>query len=455
MKPCLDAIRPCFEGVVPSMLATCDAAGVPNVTYVSQVHYVDASHVALTFQFFNKTRENILANPQATLFLIHPETAARYRLALLYRRTESAGPLFETMKAKLAAIASHTGMSGVFHLQGSDVYQVLDVEHVPGVEIAHAPPAQRSRMTALRAMVPAMAACTDLATLLERTLAGLATEFGIEHAMILFADAHKLYTVASRGYPQSGIGSEFPLGRGVIGVAAQHRTPIRIAHMTSEYTYGRAIRDHIAGAGMDDLLETAIPFPGLPEPHSQLAVPIIAAGRLLGVLHVESPEPQRFSWEDEDALVAIGALAGAAALALQQAAEHQGETADDGRDLAVKPTVKPAVSGTPLAVRHYPQNDSVFLGEDYLIKGVAGAILWRLLNLYQKEQRTEFSNRELRLDRSLKLPDIDDNLEARLILLQKRLAERDGAISIEKTGRGRFRLAVRRPLLLQQEADGR
>ncbi|MFP5440401.1 MAG: GAF domain-containing protein [Gammaproteobacteria bacterium] len=447
MKISLDAIRPCFEGVVPSILATCDAAGIPNVTYVSQVHYVDASHVALTFQFFNKTRENILANPQATLFLLHPETSARYRLALLYRRTECEGPLFESMKAKLSAIASHSGMSGVFRLQGSDVYQVLDVEQVPGVEVAVPPAIQRSRMTALRAMVPRVVSSTDLATLLERTLAGLEAEFGFRHAMILFADAHRLYTVASRGYAQSGIGSEFPLGRGVIGVAAQYRTPIRIAHMTSEYSYGRAIREHVAGAGLDDLLETAIPFPGLPEPHSQLAVPVIAANRLLGVLHVESPEAQRFTWEDEDALVTIAGLLGEAVLALQHAA-------DSSEDAARESAVKPEVGGSPLAVRHYARNDSVFLGEDYLIKGVAGAILWRLLNLYVKEQRTEFSNRELRLDSALKLPDVDDNLEARLILLQKRLAERDGAIVIEKTGRGRFRLAVRRPLLLQ-EVDGR
>ena len=101
MKPSLDALRACFEGAVPSMLATCDVNGVPNVTYVSQVHYVDPSHVALSFQFFNKTRENILANPQATVLLIHPETARCYRLALLYRRTEPEGPLFEAMKARM------------------------------------------------------------------------------------------------------------------------------------------------------------------------------------------------------------------------------------------------------------------------------------------------------------------------------------------------------------------
>ena len=62
--------------------------------------------------------------------------------------------------------------------------------------------------------------------------------------------------------------------------------------------------------------------------------------------------------------------------------------------------------------------------------------------------RTEFSNRELRLDPRVKLPDLSDNLEARLILLARRLAERDAGIRIEKAGRGRLRLVVSRPLEL-------
>jgi hypothetical protein len=54
--PPLDSIRACLEGVVPSIVATCATDGEPNLTYVSHVHYVDRTHVALSFQFFNKTR---------------------------------------------------------------------------------------------------------------------------------------------------------------------------------------------------------------------------------------------------------------------------------------------------------------------------------------------------------------------------------------------------------------
>jgi hypothetical protein len=105
------------------------ADGTPNATYVSQVHYVDATHIALTYQFFSKTRENVLANPRVTLYLVHPVTLARYRIAARYLRTETAGPLFESMKAKLAGIASHR-MTGVFKLRGADVYRVESVTEI-------------------------------------------------------------------------------------------------------------------------------------------------------------------------------------------------------------------------------------------------------------------------------------------------------------------------------------
>ena len=69
----------------------------PNVAYISQVFHADERHVALSFQFFNKTRRNILEHPRATVLLLHPVTAQFYRLHLRYLRTETGGPVFESM----------------------------------------------------------------------------------------------------------------------------------------------------------------------------------------------------------------------------------------------------------------------------------------------------------------------------------------------------------------------
>ncbi len=438
----LEAIRACLEGAVPSTLATCAADGTPNVSVVSQVHYVDRGHVALSFQFFNKTRQNVLANPRAAALLIHPETAAQYRLELEYLRTETAGPLFENMKAKLAGIASHTGMSGVFRLQGSDLYRVLEIVAVPGKALP-LPPPRRNLLSAMRLCAERLTQVGDLGRLLDDALASIDELLDIRHAMVLMLDdsRRRLYTVASRGYPLSGVGSEIAVGCGVIGVAAAEHTPIRIPHMTAEYSYGRAIRDSIEQAGLGSSLETAIPFPGLADSRSQLAVPIAGGGRPLGVLYVESPEDLRFGYDDEDALVAIAAQLGMAIRLLQQ-------TAEGHEDAPAPAPAKAAADGAPATIRHYAADDSVFVGDDYLIKGVAGAIVRKLVRDHLASGRTEFSNRELRLDPAIRLPDLSDNLEARLVLLERRLAERCPHLRIEKTGRGRFRLVVGRPVKL-------
>lgn len=437
----VDSIRNCLEGAVPAAIATCAADGTPNVSFLSQVHYLDSDHVALSYQFFNKTRQNILANPHATLQIIDPDTVAQYRLSLRYLRTETSGGLFETMKAKLAGIASHVGMQDVFRLLGADVYRVCAIEHVPTTTLSAAK-RNRSLLSATRQMCERLVTCKDMAGLLDHALANLNSLFGIEHAMVMMLDeeGRRLYTVASLGYSESGVGSEVALGEGVIGVAARERIPIRITHMTSEYSYSRAARESVRQSGLTWDNATEIPFPGLAPPHSQIALPITISSRVIGVLFAESSQDMRFCYDEEDALATIAVQLGAMLQSLQPAA------ADEGPSSVV---MTPAQVGPPATIRFYATDSSVFIDNDYLIKGVAGAIFWKLARDFLQNGRTEFTNRELRLAADISLPEITENLEARLILLQRRLAERCAFIRIEKTGRGRFHFGVSRPLILE------
>jgi len=444
MPIALPTLRRCFEGAIPATIATCARDGTPNVSYISEVHYVDPQHVALSFQFFSKTRQNVLENPRATVVVIHPDTGAQYKLAVRYLRTEESGPLFECMKAKLAGIASHTGMTGVFRLRGSDVYRVESVTEVYGTAL-EAPPPPEVDVTTLRACMTRLSAATDLASLLDGLLEVLADPIGIAHAMVLMHDpaAHRLYTVASRGYAQSGVGAEVRPGEGLIGAAAQARTPIRISHATSEFGYGRAMREDAGRRGVAGL-EPEIPFPGLSESQSQIAVPILAGERLLGVLFAESVTAGRFGYDEEDGFMVLASHVGAMAALLED------EQHAPARSEARAPGTATTPRGPQLRVRRYAENDSIFVDEEYLIKGVAGSILWRLLRAHVDEGRHDHTNRELRLDPAIRLPDLSENLEARLILLARRLEERCPSLRIEKTGRGRFRFHVLRPVALAE-----
>jgi hypothetical protein len=91
-----------------------------------------------------------------------------------------------------------------------------------------------------------------------------------------------------------------------------------------------------------------------------------------------------------------------------------------------------------------------FIDDAYLIKGIPGRLLWKLLQAFVGTGRMAFTNKEIRLDASLRLPDIKDNLETRLILLRRRLEERCEFLKLVHAGRGRLSLDVHRRLTLEE-----
>jgi hypothetical protein len=105
-------------------------------------------------------------------------------------------------------------------------------------------------------------------------------------------------------------------------------------------------------------------------------------------------------------------------------------------------------SPNPLRVRYYAADGSVFFDDEYVIKSLPGRLLFKLLQAKRDEGRDEFTKKELRLDPALQLPAVRDNLDTRLILLRRRLAERFPCVQLEPVGRGRFKLLIARPFEL-------
>ena len=131
MTPLPAEIRPVLDNGIPAVMVTCSADGVPNVTVISQVYYVDEHHVALSFQFFSKTIRNVRENPRACVCVSDVEGHADWILNLEFQRSETEGAIFDAMDMQIEAIASATGMSGIFKLRAADVYRVHSAERRP------------------------------------------------------------------------------------------------------------------------------------------------------------------------------------------------------------------------------------------------------------------------------------------------------------------------------------
>lgn len=423
----LESIASCFEGIIPASICTCSQDGTPNLTYLSIVHHVDSRHVGLSYQFFNKTRENMAHNPFVQVVVVSPDTLRQYRLDLRYERTETGGAIFDRVNTRLDAVASQTGMSHVFRLRGVDIFQVVDCRPMNAETGGEGLP-RVDYLPQIEEFTARLAACSGLESVINVSLDALSELFGYDHSFLMAPDedGRRLFTLGSRGFGESGIGSEAWIGEGILGVAAERREVVRTTNFSRDVLYSNAVRSAVERRGEDSLLEREIALPGLPQVQSQLVVPLAAQDRLLGVLCLQSAVAGRFLSDDER-VVRIAARQMAASMALLERVEDVEPKETPHRQRAAHP----AGAST---IKHYKADDSVFIDDAYLIKGVAGRIFWKLVQSHAQSGRVDFTNKEIRLDASLQLPDIKDNLEARLILLRRRLQDRCDFVNLTPVG---------------------
>jgi len=431
----------CFDGVIPALLGTCSGDGTPNATWLSHVFLLDDRHVALSCQFFRKTRANLADNPHAQLLLVAPNSIQQWRLNIRFLRSETEGRTFELMKSRLDAIASVTRMEAVFALHSADVFEVDAISTVEVEQTEPSVPSGRSadRLFELSRLTEIIGSSADLRTLVDSGLGFLATQLGYESVGVYLLEESEqaLYALATHGFPTSGVGARIELGVGVIGTCARHRIPIRIADVNRERLYGRAVREQLeriqSGAERD------IPLASVAGAKSLLAVPLVLQGKLFGVLATECQRALAFDERDAQMLTTAGQLL-AQSIALYRDEEPEREPEPE------PPSILRAGS---IQVRYYEADDSIFVDGEYLIRGLPGKILWLLLGLHQREGRTTFLNRELRLHPFLKIPAINDNLATRLLMLQRRLDDKKLPIQLHREERGRLRLTCEMNITLE------
>ena len=219
-------------------------------------------------------------------------------------------------------------------------------------------------------------------------LAGLDELLGYRHSSVMLLDEEgaRLFTIASHGYPAEGVGSEVEVGDGIAGQLRPGAR--RCASGTSarcRSTRGQCGARSNARATSDP--ERDVPLPTLADTQSRIAVPAMVRGELVGVLVVDSPLPVAFD-DDDEAVLTVR--------------RHAHRPDDRHRPNGNGACGRLAADGSPWTVRHlqwrqrpddevhvrfFAVDGSVFLDGDYLIRGVAGRILWSLVQRHQRPAR--------------------------------------------------------------------
>jgi hypothetical protein len=326
-------------------------------------------------------------------------------------------------------------------------------------------------LVALQDLTERVNRADSLEALVDSILSGLEDAFGFKQSMILVPAEEEglLVTIATRGYPEDGAGAEVRIGEGIAGVVAEARKPIRISGLIRGMLYALAM--HREAQGLPGPPRPRIPLPGLKNPQSQLGVPLLVRGELVGVLVLESEAPYRFHEEDKASIELLGSYLAIAIQNMQlqeRAADAGGEAhgadgasraeaalaagADAGSASAATAAhaaagaparaAGPPCSSAPREIVYYEREETILVDDEYLIRSLPARILWRLLQAHRATGRTEFTNRELRLDKSLQLPELKDNLETRLLLLRRRLEQKCPEIRLTPVARGRFALEL-------------
>lgn len=198
------------------------------------------------------------------------------------------------------------------------------------------------RLRRLQAVTDAALSNLGLSDLLTELLDRIRALLGVETATILLLEGSPdvLHVRATRGAGSGAReGARVRLGSGLAGRVALERRALRLEDLSDD------------GAALE------------PESAAVLGVPLIVAGRVLGVLQVGSRRERRFTDDDEQLLALV---ADRAALAIQHARayEHERETAET-LQRSLLPDQLPELDAVRMATRYLPSTESHVGGDWY------------------------------------------------------------------------------------------
>jgi serine phosphatase RsbU (regulator of sigma subunit) len=191
----------------------------------------------------------------------------------------------------------------------------------------------------IRAITDDTFAYMDVDEFLDTLLKRVQQILEIDTAVVLLVDRQGQFLVATaaKGIEEEvNQGVQVPLGQGFAGRVATERRPVYIDDVPGSTVFNQP------------LVRRGV--------RSLLGVPLIAGGKLLGVLHVGTHTKRRFTADETEFLQLAAARAALAVQSLLSRAERAGAI-ELQRSLV--PSALPAIPGVEMAARYRPGTESV------------------------------------------------------------------------------------------------
>jgi len=201
------------------------------------------------------------------------------------------------------------------------------------------------RLRRIQAVTDNALAHLDVETLLDELLVRVTDLLEVDTAVVLLLDegTNELVAVAARGIEEEVRQRvRIPVGQGFAGTIAVRVQPVVIEHVDETNVVNPILRER----GICSLL----------------GAPLVASGRVIGVLHVGTLTPRRFDSADVELLQMV---ADRVALATEARRTNVERAAASALQRSLVPTRLPDVPGLELAARYLPGDEGGVGGDWY------------------------------------------------------------------------------------------
>lgn len=273
-----EEMKPALMGVVPSTLITSSKAGVPNITNISRVWYVDSSHVAIANHMLNKSVKNLKENPLAFIRTMDTATFSTWEIEVEYVGSRTDGEIFAEMKKQYEVLSIMLETAIPIKVNSAELFRVRSAR-VCEEENSHL-------------LSPA-----DLYTLLLEQLE-LKLGWDVSAVWIVEEPSNNLQLAALRGLDEE---SAAQLLKRVAQWSVQQEKPVRIFNIRSQYQYAITTFLH-----QEDDKKSFSHQDYRNVNHNYIAMPIIGEDeKVIAVICSQSNDSQGFSHFNEEILLVV------------------------------------------------------------------------------------------------------------------------------------------------------